>query len=78
VRLGRLARSWDAVVGSRLARESAPVRLGNGVLVVRASSAAWAAQLRFLAREVAEQVNRVLAGEPVREVKVVVDRASDP
>lgn len=76
VRIGRLAKAWVTVVGDRLARETAPIRLEAGVLMVRASSAAWAAQVRFLEREIADRVNRVSAGEPVRSVKVLVDRNS--
>ena len=78
VRIGRLARDWAAVVGDRLARETAPLRLEAGVLMVRASSSAWAAQVRFLEREIAERVSRVAVGEPVRTVRVVVDRHSTP
>jgi predicted nucleic acid-binding Zn ribbon protein len=51
------------VVGLRLAEESAPVALDGGVLLVRASSSAWAAQIRFLSKEIAEGANRVLAAE---------------
>ncbi|MGH2555671.1 MAG: DciA family protein [Actinomycetota bacterium] len=60
--LGALGRGWEAVVGLRLAEESAPVSLEGGVLLVRASSSAWAAQIRFLSKEIAEGANRVLAG----------------
>lgn len=59
--LGRLGRRWEAVVGERLAEESGPAALEGGVLFVRASSAAWAAQIKFLAREVVAAANRVLA-----------------
>jgi predicted nucleic acid-binding Zn ribbon protein len=58
--LGRLGRGWSSVVGERLAEESAPAALEGGVLLVRASSAAWAAQIKFLARQIAEESNRLL------------------
>jgi len=74
--LGELGRRWDDVVGERLAAECTPVALEDGALTVRASSAAWAAQLRFLAREVAAQANQVLGREAVREVRVSVDPGS--
>ena len=59
--LGTLGRRWEAVVGLRLAEESAPAALDDGVLLVKASSSAWAAQIRFLSKEVTEGANRVLA-----------------
>jgi predicted nucleic acid-binding Zn ribbon protein len=85
--LGNLARRWASVVGERLAEESAPAGLEGGVLLVRASSAAWAAQISFLAKQIAGEANRLL--EPaqgrdlasdggaserlIRDVRVVVE-----
>ena len=73
--VGLLGRSWASVVGDRLAEESAPVRLDDqGSLLVRASSAAWAAQVRFLAAEVVTAANRALGEDRVASVSVVVGR----
>jgi predicted nucleic acid-binding Zn ribbon protein len=58
--LGSLGQRWEAVVGERLAQESAPAALEGGMLLVRASSAAWAAQVKFLARQIAHEANHVL------------------
>lgn len=68
--LGRLARRWSDVVGERLAEETAPAALEGGVLLVRASSAAWAAQVRFLSAEVAQRANAALGAALVRDVRV--------
>jgi predicted nucleic acid-binding Zn ribbon protein len=70
--LGKLGRRWSEVVGERLAAECAPFRLEGTVLLVRASSGPWAAQVRFLAAEVARRANLVLGTEVVQAVKVVV------
>jgi predicted nucleic acid-binding Zn ribbon protein len=70
--IGRLASDWRAVVGQRLASESAPVSLEGGVLVVAASTGPWGAQARFLAREIANRANRSLGSELVRTVQIVV------
>lgn len=72
--LGRLARSWEEVVGDRLARETAPASLDDGGLVVVASTSAWAAQLRFLAEEIRRRANEMLGPEVVRSVRIVVSR----
>jgi hypothetical protein len=73
--VGLLGRSWASVVGDRLAEESAPVRLDDeGSLLVRASSAAWAAQVRFLATEIEAAANRALGEDRVASVRVVVGR----
>jgi hypothetical protein len=70
--LGLLTRSWADVVGENLARETAPVRLEGGALVVAASTAAWGTQVRFLAEDVARRANQTLGSEEVRSVRVVV------
>ena len=74
--LGELARRWTEVVGDRLAAETVPARLDDaGLLVVRASSSAWAAQLRFLEAEIARAANSVLGEGRVKRVSVVVEAA---
>jgi hypothetical protein len=55
-----------------LAEECAPAALDGGLLIVRASSAAWAAQVKFLAAQIGERANQVLGFPGVREVKVAV------
>jgi hypothetical protein len=70
--IGTLASSWEGVVGPRLARESAPVSLDGGVLVVAASTGPWGAQVRFLADEVRRRANEALGSDAVSTVRVVV------
>jgi hypothetical protein len=72
VTLGRLVRSWDRVVGPALARETAPVALSRGELVVGASGPAWAAQARFLTAEIRRRANEELGGDAIGSVRVVV------
>jgi predicted nucleic acid-binding Zn ribbon protein len=74
--LGQLGRQWAAVVGDRLARECSPAALDGGFLLVRASSAAWAAQVKFLAGEVRDRANQVLGTAAIREVRVAVQEGA--
>jgi predicted nucleic acid-binding Zn ribbon protein len=70
--LGRLARSWEEVVGARLARETEPLSLDEGGLLVAVSSGAWGAQVRFLAHEIGRRANEILGARTVRTVRVTV------
>jgi hypothetical protein len=70
--LGRLARSWEEVVGTRLAQETAPFSLEEGSLIVSVSTGAWGAQVRFLAHEIRQRANEVLGKQEVRMVRVSV------
>lgn len=72
VPVGRLAADWEAVVGARLASESAPVSLEGGVLVVAASAGPWGAQARFLVDEIRKRANASLGSDIVRTVQIVV------
>jgi predicted nucleic acid-binding Zn ribbon protein len=72
VSLGRLVRRWEEVVGPDLARETRPWALEGGALVVAASSAAWGAQVRFLAEEIRRRANETLRADAVRSVRVMV------
>jgi predicted nucleic acid-binding Zn ribbon protein len=75
--LGELARRWTEVVGDPLDRETTPARLQSGVLSVRASNSAWAAQVGFLAARVAANANRVLGRELISDVRTFVDRGQE-
>jgi hypothetical protein len=72
VPIGQLAADWEAVVGPRLAGESAPLSLEAGVLVVAATTGPWGAQVRFLAAEIRARANATLGAEHVTRVRVVV------
>jgi predicted nucleic acid-binding Zn ribbon protein len=70
--IGRLAAGWPAVVGPRLAAESAPVSLDDGVLVVATSSGAWGAQVRFMTDEIRRRANERLGSDAVSKMQIVV------
>ncbi|HXY72196.1 MAG TPA: DUF721 domain-containing protein [Actinomycetota bacterium] len=76
---GVLGREWPSVVGDRLAAETEPAALDDrGTLLVRASTAAWAAQVGFLAAGIAKAANRVLGEDRVRSVRVLVRGRTEP
>ena len=63
---------WSEIAGPQLARHTEPVRLVGGVLVLRAASGGWAAQVRYLTAELAARANAVLGQDQVRRVTVTV------
>jgi predicted nucleic acid-binding Zn ribbon protein len=67
-----LARRWAEVVGERMAAETAPHTLDDGVLTVRATDGPWGAQARFLADEIRIKADDALGGGRVRRVRVIV------
>ena len=75
--LGHLAKTWNAVVGERLAAHTWPVALDGGVLVVAATTPARGAQVRFLAEEIRRAAASAAGDVPVRSVRVTI-RPEDP
>ncbi len=76
IRLEKLKRNWQAIVGPVNARNTRPTDLGNGVLTVLASSPAWITQARFLTPQFIKKINAYDPGDSVevREVRFVLDR----
>ena len=70
--MGKLMSAWEEVVGERLASETVPAKLEQGVLVVAASSGAWAAQVNFLSEEIRRTANELLGSGEVKQVRVTV------
>ncbi len=56
---GRVFGQWTRLVGAEIAEHAQPVALNDGELTVRASSTAWATQLRLLQRQL---LARIAAG----------------
>ena len=67
----RIHQHWVQIAGDQLALHAEPVRLAGGVLVVRASSSAWAEQVRYLSSRVARRADEVLGAGSVRQVTVL-------
>lgn len=69
-------RAWPEVVGEALAAHCRPVAIRGDVLVVEASSSAWATELRYMSRDLVRGVERVLDVR-VTSVEVRVAGAAD-
>ena len=74
----RVHEHWPTIAGPALAEHVEPVRLHGGVLVVRASSPAWATQLRFLSTELLSRANAVLGEGAVTSVTVQGPGGKEP
>jgi predicted nucleic acid-binding Zn ribbon protein len=72
---------WDEIVGADLAARCEPVRLAGGILVIRAETQTWAAQLRYLLPHLRANADRILGADTVREIRLIVGTlqgANDP
>ena len=67
----RIHQHWAEIAGEQLAAHAEPVRLHGGVLVLRAESAAWATQVRYLTADLVRRANDVLGEGQVVSVQVI-------
>lgn len=73
---GDLLTDWEAIVGTQLAGNTAPLRLSGGVLVLAARTPLWAAEVRQLGPVIIQRVNERLGEGTVRTITVSVRRAT--
>ena len=60
---------WQEIVGDKIARQSQPESLQNGVLLVRVANPAWLHHLRFLEEDLRQKLNKKLPSLDVKELR---------
>jgi predicted nucleic acid-binding Zn ribbon protein len=77
IRLEKLKRNWQAIVGGVNARNTKPTALDNCVLTVSVSSPVWITQARFYSSSFISAINRFDPhdGVEVREIRFVLERS---
>ena len=77
IRLEKLKRNWQAIVGAVNARNTRPIILDSGVLTVAVSSPVWITQARFYTSTFIYTINSFdpRDGIEVREIRFVLERS---
>lgn len=60
---------WQEIVGDKIARQSQPESLRDGVLQVRVENPAWLHHLRFLERDLCHKLNKQLPSLEIKELR---------
>jgi predicted nucleic acid-binding Zn ribbon protein len=71
VRVHGVFSRWDAIVGREVAQHATPESFGDGKLVVRTDSTAWATQMKLLAPTVVRRLNEELGDGTVTVIDVL-------
>ncbi|AKT52610.1 RNA-binding protein [Arsenicicoccus sp. oral taxon 190] len=71
VKVGSVMGRWPQVVGADVAEHSEPLTFDDGVLTVRASSTAWATQLRLMTSSILGRLAAEVGEGVVEELRVV-------
>ncbi|MBK1784561.1 DUF721 domain-containing protein [Prauserella sp. ASG 168] len=67
---GRVFGQWTRLVGEEVAEHAQPVALKDGELTVRASSTAWATQLRLLQRQLLAKIAAGVGHGVVKRMRI--------
>lgn len=70
--VAQLASRWPEIVGIRMAEQTAPAALDEGILTVEVSSGPWGAQATFLHEEIKRKADEALGGGRVEHIRIVV------
>ncbi len=62
-------RFWDDIVGDHIAKATTPVRIVQGVLVVKVKTSAWRNELTLQKNALIERLNTAIGERVVRDIR---------
>ena len=68
---GNLFALWGEIVGEEIGTHSQPITFLDGRLTIRASSSAWATQLKLLSPSLLEKISSTAPGVLVEELLII-------
>jgi predicted nucleic acid-binding Zn ribbon protein len=73
-KLSILAESWETAVGPAIARNTRPVAIKGGLLLIHVSSSVWMQQLQFMKNDILISIHRALGSEWFHEIKFKIGK----
>jgi predicted nucleic acid-binding Zn ribbon protein len=70
IEIASIGARWGEIVGEDIARHCTVVSFDDGVLILQASSTAWAEQLRVVSGKIRQRVNEELGRPVVSTIRV--------
>ena len=62
-------KTWDVVVGEKIAQHARPSQIKKGVLLVKVTDSVWLQELEFMAESIRQGLNRELKREAVKKIR---------
>ena len=60
---------WSGIVGGHIAEMTVPVRITQGVLIVRVRTSTWRNELTMRKKEIIEKVNKAIGANTVKDIR---------
>ncbi|HWP81820.1 MAG TPA: DUF721 domain-containing protein [Bacteroidota bacterium] len=65
----RAVTEWEEIVGEHIAKVSSPVRIAQGVLVVRVRVSTWRNELTLRKKEIIQKLNAVIGDGTIKDIR---------
>ena len=59
---------WNEAVGEMIAKNTEPINIENGKMIVKVKSDTWRNELTFKSQEIIEKINKLVGEKTVREI----------
>jgi len=60
---------WNKTVGLKISKNTTPVSIKNGILILKVSTPAWRQELQFQKIEIIKKLNKKLNKETIKEIR---------
>ena len=70
--------AWPQIVGQKLASNSYPVKIRNGIVIVVAKDNMWATEIRYMSALIIKKLNDFLNEELIKDIKFSTYTPFDP
>lgn len=60
---------WDVSVGKEIARHTEPVKVVDGVMMVKVDSDVWRSELPYFKHEIIQKINQKVGKKAISEIK---------
>lgn len=70
--------AWPQIVGQKLASNSYPVKIRNGIVIVVAKDNMWATEIRYMSALIIKKLNDFLNEELIKDIKFSTYIPFDP
>lgn len=62
---------WAEIVGENIADASEPIRVSDGVLLVKVRSSSWRNELVYMKDEILDKIEKMVAKGVIRDIKYI-------
>jgi len=68
---------WEEAVGEIVFRNSRPLSVANGILVVETRDNVWMQELSMMRRSIVEKINEIMGWEAIKELRFKIGTAKE-